>query len=64
MTDLEPSKDEPSVWASSSPNLIEVNFVGMDPDTSDATYMPDQKDQRARIATLLERLEELEVESS
>jgi hypothetical protein len=37
VTDHEPSEDEPSVWASSNPNLIEVNFVGMDPDASDAT---------------------------
>ncbi len=36
VTDLEPSEDEPSVWVSSNPNLIEVNFVGMDPDTRDA----------------------------
>ena len=36
VTDLEPSKDEPSVWASSNPDLIEVNFVGMDPGTRDA----------------------------
>ena len=37
VTDLEPSEDEPSVWASSNRDLIEVNFVGMEPDTQDAT---------------------------
>jgi len=35
--DLEPSKEEPSVWLPTHPDLIEVNFVGMDPDTRDAT---------------------------
>jgi hypothetical protein len=37
VTDLEPSKEEPSVWLPSNPDLIEVNFVGMDPGSQDAT---------------------------
>lgn len=34
---LEPSKEEPSVWLPTHPDLIEVNFVGIDPDTRDVT---------------------------
>jgi len=44
VTDLRPSEDEPSVWTSSNPALIEVNFVGMDPaarDTTDAYVVED-----------------------
>jgi hypothetical protein len=37
VTDLEPSEDEASVWLPSKPDLIEVKFVGMDPDSQDAT---------------------------
>ena len=37
VTDLEPSEEEPSVWLPLHKDLIEVNFVGMDPDTQDAT---------------------------
>lgn len=33
---LEQSADEPSVWAPTTPGLIEVNFVGMDPATKSA----------------------------
>ncbi|MCD4751173.1 MAG: hypothetical protein K8R59_17505 [Thermoanaerobaculales bacterium] len=32
---LAPSEEEPSVWLPSRPDLIEVNFVGMDPDGED-----------------------------
>ena len=35
--DLRPSEEEPSVWLPSTPDLIEVNFVGRDPDAHDAT---------------------------
>ncbi|RLE26810.1 MAG: hypothetical protein DRJ65_04785 [Acidobacteria bacterium] len=34
---LEPSEEEPSVWLPSLPDIIEVNFVGMDPDVDDPT---------------------------
>ncbi len=37
VVDLEPSEEEPSVWLPSRPDLIEVNFVGMDPDAGDLT---------------------------
>lgn len=37
VTGLGPSEEEPSVWLPSNPELIEVNFVGMDPDTQDVT---------------------------
>jgi len=37
VTDLEPSEEEPSVWLPCKPELIEVNFVGMDPDSEDVT---------------------------
>jgi len=35
VVELEPSEEEPSVWLPSRPGLIEVNFVGMDPDAED-----------------------------
>lgn len=40
---LVPSVDEPSVWIPDSAALIEVNFIGMDPDKRDAaeTYVLD-----------------------
>jgi hypothetical protein len=31
LRDLRPSDDEPSVWTPTSPGLLEVNFVGIDP---------------------------------
>jgi hypothetical protein len=33
---FEPSADEPSVWTPRSPELLELNFVGMDPDQDPA----------------------------
>jgi len=38
VTELEPSEEEPSVWLPLNPELIEVNFVGMDPDNQDAMH--------------------------
>jgi len=35
VTNLEPSEEEPSVWLPVRPDLIEVNFVGMDADSDD-----------------------------
>ena len=35
---IEPSPDEPSVWIPSQPDLIEVNFVGVDPSLKDASH--------------------------
>lgn len=35
--DLERSSEEPSVWVPRLPNLVEVNFVGMDPRIHDAS---------------------------
>ncbi len=37
IVDLEPSEEEPSVWLPLRPDLIEVNFVGMDPSAEDLT---------------------------
>jgi hypothetical protein len=37
--DLEPAKDEPSVWLPKRPDLIEVNFVGVDRDRPGETYV-------------------------
>jgi len=37
VNDLWPSEAEPSVWVPFVPSLIEVNFVGMDPDIDDPT---------------------------
>ena len=37
VVDLEPSEEEHSVWLPSRPDLIEVNFVGMDPRAEDPT---------------------------
>lgn len=34
---LVPSSDEPSVWLPSVPDLLEVNFLGMDPSIHDAS---------------------------
>lgn len=34
-----PSKDEPSVWVPHGANLIEVNFIGMDPSRPGETYV-------------------------
>jgi hypothetical protein len=41
VTDLKPSAEEPSVWLPQNTDLIEVNFVGMDPDAKDTgdTYV-------------------------
>lgn len=41
IVDLEPSRDEPSVWLPKRPELIEVNFIGMDSETARAgeTYV-------------------------
>jgi hypothetical protein len=40
-----PSPDEPSVWTPRSPDLLEVNFVGMDPsqDPADAYVLEDDQ---------------------
>ena len=40
-----PSEDEPSVWTPRSPDLLEVNFVGMDPsqDPADAYVFEDDQ---------------------
>lgn len=39
--ELRPSPDEPSVWVPSRPDLLEVNFIGVDPTLGDAgdTYV-------------------------
>jgi len=45
LRDFRPSADEPSVWVPRSPDLLEVNFVGMDPtqDPTDAYVMEDDQ---------------------
>ena len=42
---FQPSPDEPSVWTPRSPELLEVNFVGMDPaqDPADAYALEDDR---------------------
>lgn len=42
---LRPSSDEPSVWVPGSPDLLEVNFVGMDPaqDPAEAYALEDDR---------------------
>lgn len=42
---FQPSPDEPSVWTPRSPDLLEVNFVGMDPsqDPADAYVLEDDQ---------------------
>ena len=43
--DFEPSPDEPSVWIPRSPDLLELNFVGMDPaqDPAEAYVLEDDR---------------------
>jgi hypothetical protein len=45
LIDFLPSPDEPSVWTPRSPDLLEVNFVGMDPaqDPADAYVLEDDQ---------------------
>jgi hypothetical protein len=43
--EFRPSADEPSVWTPRSPDLLEVNFVGMDPaqDPAEAYVLEDER---------------------
>ncbi len=45
LVEFAPSADEPSVWTPHSPHLLEVNFVGMDPDQdpADAYVLEDDR---------------------
>lgn len=45
LRDFHPSPDEPSVWIPRSPDLLEVNFVGMDPgqDPAEAYVLDDDQ---------------------
>jgi hypothetical protein len=45
LRDFCPSPDEPSVWTPRSPNLLELNFVGMDPaqDPAEAYVLEDDQ---------------------
>jgi len=45
LLDFSPSPDEPSVWTPRSPDLLEVNFIGMDPaqDPADAYVLEDDQ---------------------
>jgi hypothetical protein len=45
LRDFEPSSDEPSVWTPRSPELLELNFVGMDPsqDPGEAYVLEDAR---------------------
>ena len=45
LVEFAPSADEPSVWTPRSPHLLEVNFVGMDPDQdpADAYVLEDDR---------------------
>ncbi len=36
LSEFRPSPDEPSVWTPRSPDLLELNFVGMDPEQDPA----------------------------
>jgi hypothetical protein len=45
LADFRPSAEEPSVWTPRSPDLLEVNFVGMDPvqDPAEAYVLEDDQ---------------------
>ncbi len=45
LRELRPSQDEPSVWTPTSPGLLEVNFVGIDPnqDPAEAYVLEDEQ---------------------
>jgi hypothetical protein len=45
LLEFEPSPDEPSVWTPRSPELLELNFVGMDPaqDPAEAYVLEDDR---------------------
>ena len=45
LREFEPSPDEPSVWTPRSPDLLEMNFVGMDPaqDPAEAYVLEDNR---------------------
>lgn len=45
LVDFQPSSDEPSVWTPRSPDLLEVNFVGMDPSRDPAEAYVFEDDQ-------------------
>ncbi len=72
---FEPSADEPSVWTPRAPELLELNFVGMDPSQDPAEAyvfltllaprpgMPDPLPRRAELAGLLRRFEASETEA-
>jgi hypothetical protein len=45
LSEFDPSPDEPSVWTPRSPDLLELNFVGMDPaqDPMEAYVLEDER---------------------
>jgi hypothetical protein len=45
LREFEPSPEEPSVWTPRSPDLLELNFVGVDPaqDPSEAYILEDDR---------------------
>lgn len=45
LRDFDPSPDEPSIWIPRSPDLLELNFVGMDPgqDPAEAYVLDDDQ---------------------
>ncbi len=45
LSEFQPSRDEPTVWTPRSPDLLEVNFVGIDPaqDPADAYVIEDDQ---------------------
>ncbi|MFI5183714.1 MAG: hypothetical protein ACHQNV_04890 [Vicinamibacteria bacterium] len=52
---LRRSNDEPSVWTPDSPDLLEVNFLGLDPETRDSgdTYVLDDTELPLMVFGLL-----------
>lgn len=57
---LRPSKEEPSVWIPESPQLLEVNFLGIDPATrsGDDTYVLEDSELPLIVFGLLSLLRE------
>ena len=55
---LRPSAEEPSVWVPDSPDLLEVNFLGLDPATRgpDDTYVLDDPELPLMVFGLLSLL--------
>lgn len=68
LRDFEPSAEEPSVWTPRSPELLELNFLGIDP-SQDPLQAYVFEDERLPLLvfgalSLVERGEEIEIEGT